>query len=142
MTFLFKLAATLFDIILNITALCLAASSMKTDRLRIKGDSNVRVNKSIAKTCVGIDLLLKLVYWFLIPDTNNILSFLFALSIAVYMIVVVIALVFLLPFHKFNRTKYEKCSVLSSAYWVVWATVSALLTFALSFFISAPIVIL
>ncbi len=141
MIFIFKIAVILINIIADIFALFMAMGAMKAEHLRLRGSANVNNYKKFFKRSIIASLVSKFVYWLFIPDTSNIVTTMFAYSILVYMIIIISAFVFLLPLHKFNREKYQKCPAVCSAYWGMCAMLAILFTFVLSFFISAPIIV-
>lgn len=142
MIFIFKTALLIVDIALSLAMFFLATKSMKTDHLRIKGEDGAKMKeyKSYFKNCLILSVIVKFVYWLIIPDKSNMISFMIVISIFIFLLIDVLAFIYMLPMHRINKEKYAKCSVASSVFWIMRSAVCVLVMFALAYIISAPVI--
>ncbi len=143
MTNILKLSLVIVNIALSLGMFFIAVRSMKNDHLARRDDSGYSIAsyKSFFNKCVGVGIVVKFFYWLVIPDVNSIVSYMIMFDMAMCVLIIAAAFLFMLPLHLIKKDKFVKCSVASSVLWIIRAAVAVLAYCILAYFISAPVVI-
>lgn len=138
---IFKPVLLLADMILSIMLFVIARKSMKADHLRFT-DSSFSKKKEYTSSfnkCFFTGIGVKFLYWLIIPDINNNVAFLINFNVIMCVAIDIFAFLYLFPMHLFKKDKYQKCSPLSSAGWIVRSTICVIWLYILAYLISAPV---
>ena len=89
--------------------------------------------------CGKISVAIKLLYWFLIPEINNVMQLLIGISLIAYALVFIAALIYSLPLHVFSG-KFQKTKPGLYFHFMAPPVVMTVIMFIIAWFTVAPIV--
>ena len=107
MSFIFRMIFILLDFGVS---LYLVFNSVKAMHQVKVGNSNMQEFLSAKKgfyNCAKISVVIKLLYWFIIPKVDNVMQILISASLASYALVFVSAVIYTLPLHIISK-KFQK----------------------------------
>ncbi len=143
MTTFLRIALIIVNIALGLGMWFIASKAMSNEHLVKRDNSKYSQDgyKKFFAQCVWTGVCVKFFYWLLIPDVNNIITYILLFDVLMCVLIVFTAFFFMLPLHKMKSDKYVKCSVAGSVSWIIRAALTVLGYCVLAYFISVPVVL-
>ena len=139
MSFIFRMIFILLDFGVS---LYLVFNSVKAMHQVKVGNSNMQEFLSAKKgfyNCAKISIVIKLLYWFIIPKVDNVMQILISASLVSYALVFVSAVIYTLPLHIISK-KFQKTKSGVYFHFIKPPMIMAIVMFILAWFTVAPIV--
>lgn len=139
MSFIFRMIFILLDFGVS---LYLVLNSVKAMHQVKVGNSNMQEFLAAKKgfyNCAKISVVVKLLYWFIIPKIDNVMQFLIGTSLVAYALVFIMAVFYALPIHIFSK-KFQKTNSGLYSHFIIPPIVMSIVMFVLAWFTVAPIV--
>ena len=141
MTFIFKTVFIIANFILSFAMIVTSTSSICIEHKGASATESaqlVKYKQSFGKL-LRYGIIVKIVYWLLIPDTNHMVTIMLAVDTFVMMFIMLFALLHMLPLHIIIKS-YSKTGSISSVYWLLKSVFSLLIIFVVAWFLSAPVI--
>jgi len=108
----------------------------KQGKITMQDISNARTG---FYNCSKISVIVKLLYWFIIPKIDNVMQVLIGTSLVAYAVVFVMAVVYTLPLHLFSQ-KFQKTKPGLYYSFIKPPVVMTVVMFVLAWFTVAPVI--
>ena len=139
MSFIFRFIFIIIDFGLS---LYLMLNSVKAIHRAKMGNSTMQEFLDAKKgfyNCAKISVIIKLLYWFIIPKLDHVMSTLIGISLIAFAVVFVVAIFYTLPLHLFSK-KMQKTKPGLYFHFLKPPIVMTIVMFILAWFTVAPVV--
>ena len=139
MSFIFRMIFILLDFGVSLYLVFNSVKAMHQVKVQAATMQDFMNAKKGFYNCAKISVVIKLLYWFIIPKVDNVMQILISASLLAYAIVFVMAVFYTLPLHIFSK-KFQKTKSGLYFHFIKPPIIMAIVMFVLAWFTVAPIV--
>ncbi|MBR1970698.1 MAG: hypothetical protein IKA17_10145 [Clostridia bacterium] len=139
MSFIFRIIFILLDFGVSLYLVFNSVKAMHQVKVQASNMQDFLNAKKGFYNCAKISVVIKLLYWFIIPKVDNVMQVLIAASLISYALVFIAAIIYTLPLHIFSK-KFQKTKSGLYFHFIKPPIVMAIAMFVLAWFTVAPIV--
>ena len=135
----FKFLFVVFALFLEISMVAAAVNSLHSARMGTN-TAQLKTNGKFFALSVVLGIFVKFIYWLLIAGTNGIITAMFYADGISFIIICLLAVIYMFPLQKINR-QYRKADITLCISWIIRSLIAAIIIFLEAYLIAAPIVL-
>ncbi len=139
MSFIFRMIFIIIDFGVSLYLMVNSVKAMHRVKLEKSTMQELLNARKGFYNCAKISVVVKLLYWFIIPKVDNVMQTLIGMSLLSYAVVFVAAIIYTLPLHLFSK-KFQKTKPGVYFNFIIPPVIMTIVMFVLAWFTVAPII--